>query len=614
MAVCAVLLGLSLAVPAGAQSQTDREKMKAQSELSMAEAAIASAEAAGAPVLAKSLYDEAVMQVRQARGKWNDTQRGMREDATLRAVEARHAARAAEAQAALVAANTEIRNLRTDIGNFGGTTPAFNLYEPAANISRGVTSLDRVIVAENALKTARDAGGDLVASADLKQAEETLKTARRLAKDRKQSESADHLAYIAEMQARRAEYIARRNAVAPQLTSLRSERTRLAQQAVDTRARDEQNRRLEVERQAADLRRQLETESANRQAEQAELERLRLQVAQSDAQVRARLDQDRAARIAAEQNYDDLMQRYQAALVDGSATSIEAEQLRRQVEDHSLALRELQERERLSETSMANQIDTLQRDLERERTDGRLTADVLAQREEELSRQRADLQRLQSDREESDRRRAEADSARATAIAEAERKRFEAEAQSEQLRQQLAQTQQQAVQQQAKTAQTEAELARAQDELARRDQASRERIETMQQELSKLAKTRTSDRGFIVTLPGLFFDTGKAVLKPGARNTLSKIAEQLRMNPDARIEIEGHTDSVGSDAMNQALSEKRAAAVRDYLSSRGLPSTRITMAGLGEGSPVASNDTAAGRQQNRRVELVISPASQVSSQ
>ncbi len=607
MAVCAVLLGLTAGVPAGAQSQTDREMAKAQSELTMAEAALASAEAAGAAVLAKPLYDEAVAQVRQARGKWNDPQRGMREDATLRAVEARHAARAAEAQAMLMSVNSEIRNLRTDIANFGGTTANVALYDPAANINRGVTSLERVIVAENALKAARAAGGDLYAAAELKAAEGTLKTARLLAKDRKQNESADHLAYIAEMEARRAEYMARRNAVFPQLAALRSDRTRLAQQAVDTRARDEQNRRLEVERQAAELRRQLETESVNRQAEQAELERLRQQVAQSELQLRSRFDEDRTARIAAEQNYDALMQRYQAALVEGSATSIEAEQLRRQVEDQSLALRDLRERERLSETSMSNQIDTLQRDLERERTDGRLTADVLAQREEELSRQRADFQRLQREREESDRRRVEAESARTAAIAEAERRRTDAEAQSQLLRQEVAEHA-------ARSAQTEAELARARDELARRDTASRERIESMQNELSKLAQTRTSDRGFIVTLPGLFFDSGKSVLKPGARNTLSKIADQLRMNPDARIEIEGHTDSVGSESMNQTLSEKRAAAVRDYLAARGLPAVRITMAGLGEGTPVASNDTAAGRQQNRRVELVISPASQVSSQ
>lgn len=614
MAVGAVLLGLSTAVPAGAQSKTDQEMMKAQSELSMAEAAVSSAEAAGAAMLAKSLYDESVAQIRQARAKWNDPKSDMREDAILRAVEARHAARAAEAHAWLVSTNSEIRNLRTDIGNFGGNAVAVSLYDPPSTISRGVTSIDRVIVAENALKTAREMGGDLIAGTELEQAEETLKTARRLAKNQKQSESADHLAYVAEMQARRAEYLARRNAVTSHLASLRADRTRLAQQAVDNRARDEQNRRLEAERQAADLRNQLAAQSANREAEQAELERLRQQVAQTEVQLRTRLDEDRAARIAAEQSVDELMRRYQAALVEGSATSIEAEQLRRQVEDQSLALRSLQERERLSETSMANQIETLERDLDRERTEGRFTSEVLAQREEQLNRQRADLQRLQGEREESERRRVEADNARAAAIAEAERRRSDAEAQTAQLRQQVAEQQQQVAAHQTRTLQTEAELSRAREELARRDAAATERITAMQAELSKLAQTRTSDRGFIVTLPGLFFDTGKAALKPGARNTLSKIAEQLRMNPDARIEIEGHTDSVGSEQLNQTLSEKRAAAVRDYLASRGLPSVRISMVGLGESTPVASNDTAAGRQQNRRVELVIAPASQVSSQ
>jgi len=607
IAVWAVVFGLSIAIPAGAQSAADREKMKAQTDLSMAESALASAEAVNAPILAKALYDEALMQVRQARAKWNDQKRDMREDAMLRAVEARHAARAAEAQALLIASNTEVRNLRTDISNFGGTASTVTLYDPPGSISRGLTSMDRVIVAENHLKSARAAGGDLVAATELKQAEETLKTARRLADDNKQNASADHLAYIAEMQARRAEYIARRNEVTPRLIALRGERTRFAQQVADTRAKEEQNRRLEAERQAAELRTQLASESANRQAEQAELEQLRQQVAQTDAQLRARFDEDRNARIAAERNYDDLMQRYQASLVEGSATSIEAEQLRRQVEDQALTLRSLQERERLSEMSMSNQIDVLQRDLDRERSEGRLTAEVLAQREEELNRQRTELQRLTTEREATERARVEAESARAAAIAEAERRRNELEVQATELRQQVAE-------QQARATQSEAELAKARDELARRDEANRARVEAMQTELSKLAQTRTSDRGFIVTLPGLFFDTGKAVLKPGAKNTLSKIADQLRLNPDARIEIEGHTDSVGSDALNQALSEKRAAAVRDYLAARGLPSARVTISGQGESSPIASNDTAAGRQQNRRVELVIVPAAQLSSQ
>lgn len=609
---CTILLGLSLAEPATAQSATDRQKTLAQSELSAAESALTSAEAAGAPMLARELYREATERISDARGKWNDDKRGMREQATLRAVEARVAARAAEAQASLVSANSEVRNLRTDITTFGGTATNVSLYDPPAMISRGTTSMDRVIVAENALKSARSVGGDLVAPDELKQAEATLKTARTLAKNDKQNENADHLAYVAEMQARRAEFVARRNAVNSNLPSMRAERRRLAQVVADTRAQEEQQRRLEAEKHAADLRRQLATESANRQAEQAELERLRQQVAENETQMRTRFDTDRQARIAAEQNYDALQQRYQAALVDSSMSSIELEQLRRQVEDQSLALRSSQERERLSETSMTNQINTLQQDLERERTDGRVTADVLQQRETELRRQRDELQRLQSEREESDRRRVEAETARTAAIAEAERKRSEAEqsrveaeqkrgeaeAQSEQLRQQI-------VEERTRTAQTQTELAAAREELSQRDAASRERIEAMQSALSKLASTRTSERGFIVTLPGLFFDTGKSVLKTGARNTLAKIAEQLRMNEDTSIAVEGHTDSVGSEASNQTLSEKRATAVRDYLVSRGVPAARITMSGLGETAPIATNDTAAGRQQNRRVELVI---------
>jgi len=597
--VWAVVLGLTLEVPADAQSSKDREKMTAQSALATAEAAVASAEAVGAPIFAKDLYNEAVERLRMARNGWNSEKRDMRQNATLRAVEARHAARAAEAKALLVAANTEVRNLRTDIGNFGGTAMTLALYDPPTIISRGDTSLDRVIVAENALQVARGVGGDQVAPDDLKRAEDILKTARMLAKNRKRNDNADHLAYQAEMLARRAEYIARRNVVSPRLPEMRMERTRLAQTAADARAQEEQRRRMEAERQAADLRRQLEIESANRQAERAEVERLRNEVSQNDAQVRTRLEQDRAARLAAEQSLDQFLRQYEIALAQGNSTSVELDQLRRQVEDQSLALRSVQERERQSEMSMRNQINTLQEELERERREGRSAADVVAQREGELTRQRDELVRLQRDREENERRRVEAESARTVAIAEAEQKRRQAEAQTEQLRQQI-------VDERSKTQQTEAELARAREELARRDTVNRDRIMTMQTELSKLAQTRTSERGFIVTLPGLFFDSGKAVLKTGARNTLTKIADQLRVNEGTKIAVEGHTDGAGSEEMNQALSEKRAAAVRDYLVSRGVPATHITMSGQGEASPVATNDTPAGRQQNRRVELVIS--------
>lgn len=590
----AVVLVALIPLGAGAQSTTDREKAAVQSQLTSAEAALASAQASGAPTLARDLYEEAARRLQIARGNWGSNDRDSRHTAGLRAVEAGYAAAAAEAQAQLVAANTEVRSLRSEIGTFGGTAAELDLYDPPTRLSHGGTSTDRVIVAENALASARAAGGDRVAGADLQRAEDILKTARTVARRHTQSSTADHLAFVAEMMSRRAEYIARRNLVTPRLPELRSERTRLAQQAADRRAAEEQARRLEAERQAAELRRQLENQAAT----QAELERLRQQVASTESQLRTQVQQDREARLAAERTLEEVRQRYERALMEQGSTSTEIENLRRQVEDQSLALRTIQERERLNETSLENQIGSLESALQRERDEGRLNAEVLAQRENEIRQQRQDLERLRLERQESDNRRAEAENARAAAIAEAERRRAEAETQAEALRQQVAEAR-------ARASETEAELLRAREELARRDTISQERIANMQQELAKLAQTRTTERGFIVTLPGLFFDSGKSVLKAGARTTLGRIADQLRINDQMTITIEGHTDSVGSDASNQALSERRAAAVRDYLRSRGIPADRMTVTGLGESTPVATNDTAAGRQQNRRVELVI---------
>src|SRR5882672_2989925 len=128
----------------------------------------------------------------------------------------------------------------------------------------------------------------------------------------------------------------------------------------------------------------------------------------------------------------------------------------------------------------------------------------------------------------------------------------------------------------------------------------------MENELARIAATRREARGFVVTLSsGLFFDTGKSTLKKGAQATLTRIAEQLKSNPDIKVVVEGHTDSTGTAAKNQQLSEKRAQAVRDFLVSAGVPADRVTAVGRGEEQPIATNKTAAGRQQNRRVELVI---------
>jgi outer membrane protein OmpA-like peptidoglycan-associated protein len=104
----------------------------------------------------------------------------------------------------------------------------------------------------------------------------------------------------------------------------------------------------------------------------------------------------------------------------------------------------------------------------------------------------------------------------------------------------------------------------------------------------------------------VLFDTGKYSLKPGAREKLAKVAGILLAYPGLTIEVGGYTDSVGSDVMNQRLSENRAGSVRDYLVQQGVSANSVTAKGFGETLPVASNDKAAGRQQNRRVELLVS--------
>jgi outer membrane protein OmpA-like peptidoglycan-associated protein len=103
----------------------------------------------------------------------------------------------------------------------------------------------------------------------------------------------------------------------------------------------------------------------------------------------------------------------------------------------------------------------------------------------------------------------------------------------------------------------------------------------------------------------VLFDTGSFVLKPGAREKLAKVSGILLAHPGLTLQIEGHTDSVGGDELNQRLSEQRAGAVRDFLGEQGVLLSSITAEGFGKAVPVASNDTAEGRQRNRRVEIVI---------
>jgi len=201
---------------------------------------------------------------------------------------------------------------------------------------------------------------------------------------------------------------------------------------------------------------------------------------------------------------------------------------------------------------------------------------------EKESRLRAEAERAKRDAE---RAKQDADTARAAAIAQQEAARLEAERarrtaqETEQLRQQQQQ-------------QAEAE--------------KRELRSRLTQQLNLILETRDSARGLIVSLSDVLFDTGRYTLRPGAREKLSKIAGIVVSHPGLKLEVEGHTDSVGGEEYNQTLSENRAAAVREYLVQQGVKSDTITARGFGEAQPVASNAIAAGKQQNRRVELVVS--------
>jgi outer membrane protein OmpA-like peptidoglycan-associated protein len=135
--------------------------------------------------------------------------------------------------------------------------------------------------------------------------------------------------------------------------------------------------------------------------------------------------------------------------------------------------------------------------------------------------------------------------------------------------------------------------------------ASQLQAAELQRQLEVL-QARPTDRGLVLTLGDTLFATGKSEIKSGATANLDRLTAFMNEYPKRTAAIEGYTDSMGSDEMNQSLSERRADAVKRYLIDQGVGSARLTSTGRGESSPVADNESAAGRQQNRRVEVVIS--------
>ncbi|MGA9041303.1 MAG: OmpA family protein [Terriglobales bacterium] len=212
--------------------------------------------------------------------------------------------------------------------------------------------------------------------------------------------------------------------------------------------------------------------------------------------------------------------------------------------------------------------------------------------------------------------RADAEAARVqaeAAKAEAERMKLEAQqaaAEAARQQQEAEKAKAEAVAQQqvlageadkARQAAAQSEQLRQQAEKEKQDLRAR-----LLQQLNTVLATRDTAKGLIANMSDVLFKTGSFELLSGARERLAKVSGIVLAYPSLHLDIEGYTDSIGTDEYNQRLSEKRAGAVRDYLVQQGIASDSVTSAGMGKSDPVASNDTAEGRQQNRRVELVLS--------
>lgn len=159
---------------------------------------------------------------------------------------------------------------------------------------------------------------------------------------------------------------------------------------------------------------------------------------------------------------------------------------------------------------------------------------------------------------------------------------------------------------QASTARTEADIARNEAQAAgMATAAAMQQTEDLQRQIAEL-NAKPTDRGLVVTLGDVLFATGRSELKGGAASNLGKLAAFLTKYPERTVVIEGHTDSVGSEESNLALSQRRADAVKSWLVNQGVAAERLVATGKGESSPVAGNASASSRQQNRRVEVIIS--------
>jgi outer membrane protein OmpA-like peptidoglycan-associated protein len=319
--------------------------------------------------------------------------------------------------------------------------------------------------------------------------------------------------------------------------------------------------------------------------------------------------------------------RWVGADKDGAESFVKAEQLLQQAEAYkarkagakpvAMTAREA------AQTAEDARLITLKRQEEQRRERERqASADREAEAKAQAARAKAQAEedaRLRTQAETEQRleaeRRARAEAQRAAAEAQAELARERAlrdQAAAEQARTAAARAE---AERAAAQAQADLERARALNEQAAAEQArqaaaraEREKAElrsSLVQQLNLILDTRETERGLVINISDVLFDSGQYTLRPIAREKLARVSGIVLAHPGLRLQAEGHTDSVGTDEFNQLLSQKRALSVRDFLVEQGIPITSLGAQGFGKTMPAASNDTASGRQRNRRVELVV---------
>jgi outer membrane protein OmpA-like peptidoglycan-associated protein len=228
-----------------------------------------------------------------------------------------------------------------------------------------------------------------------------------------------------------------------------------------------------------------------------------------------------------------------------------------------------------------------------------------------IALKRQDEQRVAQERAEAERSRLQAEAEARQRLQAENEQRLEAE------RRARAEAERATAEAQARTSQAQAEAAKkrgledqAAAEQARHtaERAEQEKTElrsALVRQLNQVLETRDTERGLVVNISDVLFDSGQHTLKPAAREKLAKVSGIVLAHPGLRLEVEGYTDSVGSDEFNQQLSEERAAAVRDFIVKQGITLNAVTARGFGKTMPAASNDTADGRRRNRRVEMIV---------